>query len=356
MSSFTKPLVVKVETPPVFILEEEFEYYRTGDKNDIIKIPKGFDTDFASIPRIFWSFLPPTGTKRNQYSKAAVLHDWVYDELCEYPVHSRKDCDKIFLEAMAAFLKKHEDGVLLFYDSEFGSPKEYFQNFDVDTKRVLHCPITNIEELKFDLMAQLDNIQKGDKVMILIDSIGNLASKKEVEDAKNEKSVADMSRAKQLKSLFRMVTPHLTLKDIQLVAVNHTYESQSLYPQTIVGGGTGIQYSSNDIWIVGRSQNKDNDGSIAGYNFTINIDKSRKVKEKSKIEINVTYENGISKFSNMLDLAIEYGAVQKAPAGWYIRKGSDTKCREKDLYTDEWLESLLGDEGFKEFVRKKYKL
>ena len=256
----------------------------------------------------------------------------------------------------AAFLKKHEDGVLLFYDSEFGSPKEYFQNFDVDTKRVLHCPITNIEELKFDLMAQLDNIQKGDKVMILIDSIGNLASKKEVEDAKNEKSVADMSRAKQLKSLFRMVTPHLTLKDIQLVAVNHTYESQSLYPQTIVGGGTGIQYSSNDIWIVGRSQNKDNDGSIAGYNFTIHIDMSRKVKEKSKIEINVTYENGISKFSNMLDLAIEYGAVQKAPAGWYIRKGSDTKCREKDLYTDEWLESLLGDEGFKEFVRKKYKL
>lgn len=257
----------------------------------------------------------------------------------------------------SAFLKKYEDAVLLFYDSEFGSPKEYFQNFDVDTKRVLHCPIANVEELKFDIMTQLDNIERGDKVMILIDSIGNLASKKEVDDAKNEKAVADMSRAKQLKSLFRMITPHLTMKDIPLVAVNHVYkEIGAMFPKTITGGGTGLTYSSNDIWIVGRSQNKDNDGSIAGYNFTINVEKSRKVKEKSKIAINVTYENGISKFSNMLDLAIEYGAVTKTPAGWYIKKGEQSKCRERDLYTEEWLNGLLNDEGFKAFVAHKYKL
>ena len=54
--------------------------------------------------------------------------------------------------------------------------------------------------------------------------MGNLASKKEVEDAEAGKSVADMSRAKAFKSLFRMVTPHLTLKDIPLIVVNHTYK------------------------------------------------------------------------------------------------------------------------------------
>lgn len=137
---------------------------------------------------------------------------------------------------------------------------------------------------------------------------------------------------------------------------NGVVAHNSFYPKTIVAGGTGIQYSSNDIWIVGRSQEKASDGSIAGYNFTINVEKSRTVKEKSKIAINVTYEKGISKFSNMLDLAIEYGAVQKAPGGWYVKRGSETKCRERDLYTDEWLESLLYDNDFKEFVKKKYKL
>ena len=90
--------------------------------------------------------------------------------------------------------------------------------------------------------------------MIVIDSIGNLASKKEVEDALDQKSVADMSRAKQIKSLFRMVTPHLTLKDIPTVVVNHTYKEIGMFPKDIVGGGTGSYYSADNIYILGRQQ------------------------------------------------------------------------------------------------------
>jgi hypothetical protein len=138
---------------------------------------------------------------------------------------------------VAAYLKKHSDAVCMFYDSEFGSPQSYFTSFGIDPSRVLHTPITNVEELKFDLVSQLQNINRGDKVIVMIDSIGNLASKKEIEDAINEKSVADMTRAKALKGLFRMVTPMLTLKDIPLLAVNHTYKEQSLYPKDIVSGG-----------------------------------------------------------------------------------------------------------------------
>src|SRR5210317_2596719 len=83
----------------------------------------------------------------------------------------------------SAYLKKYEDAVLLFYDSEFGSPQSYFEKFGIDTNRVLHTPITDVEQLKFDLVGQLENIERGDKVIIIIDSIGNLASKKELEDA-----------------------------------------------------------------------------------------------------------------------------------------------------------------------------
>ena len=111
----------------------------------------------------------------------------------------------------SAWLKAKPDAVVIFYDSEFGSPQAYFDQFDVDTSRVLHTPITNVEELKFDLISQLEAMDEKDDVMIVIDSIGNLASKKELEDAKDEKSVADMSRAKAFKSLFRMVTPYLSL-------------------------------------------------------------------------------------------------------------------------------------------------
>lgn len=193
----------------------------------------------------------------------------------------------------AAYLKQYEDAVMLFYDSEFGSPQKYFESFGIDTDRVLHTPITDVEQLKFDLVGQLENIERGDKVVIVIDSIGNLASKKELEDALNEKSVADMSRAKALKGLFRMVTPYLTMKNIPLLAVNHTYQEIGLFPKSVVSGGTGIYYSADNIWIIGRQQQKQGT-EIKGYNFVINVEKSRFVKEKSKIPVSVTWDGGIA--------------------------------------------------------------
>lgn len=267
----------------------------------------------------------------------------------------------ICLVMAAAYLKKYEDAVLMFYDSEFGSPREYFKAYGIDTSRVLHTPITDIEQLKFDIMSQLQELKKGDKVFILIDSIGNLASKKEVEDALNEKAVADMSRAKQLKSLFRMVTPHLTMKDIPMVCINHTYKTIEMFSKDQVSGGTGVMYSANDVWIIGRSQEKDGQ-ELTGYTFTINIEKSRKVKEKSKIPLTVMFDGGITKHSGLLDLAVETGAVIKPSMGWYQKVDLDTgeiidgKYRAKDTNTDEFWDSILKSPRFNDAVRKKYQL
>lgn len=157
---------------------------------------------------------------------------------------------------MSAYLKKYPDAIALFYDSEFGSPPDYLKNFGIDMSRVVHSPIMNIEDLKFDMVNQLENIDRKDKVFVFIDSVGNLASKKEIEDAFDEKSVADMTRAKQLKSFFRMVTPYLTIKDIPMVVVNHTYKSIGMFPTDVIGGGTGSLYSSNTAIIVKKSRLK----------------------------------------------------------------------------------------------------
>jgi RecA/RadA recombinase len=137
----------------------------------------------------------------------------------------------------ASYLKKYKDAVVLFYDSEFGTPQKYFETFGIDQDRVLHTPITDVEELKHDIMNQLQGLGKDDKVIIVLDSIGNLASKKEIDDTLEGKTVADMTRAKQIKSLFRMVTPHLTIKDVPMIVVNHTYMEMGLYPKAIVSGG-----------------------------------------------------------------------------------------------------------------------
>ena len=260
-----------------------------------------------------------------------------------------------------SYLDKYPDAALLFYDSEFGTPQSYFDSFGIDTTRVLHTPITNIEELKFDVMQQIDNLERGDRVMIVIDSVGNLASKKEVEDALEGKSVADMTRAKQLKSLFRMVTPHLTMKDIPMVVVNHIYMEQGLYPKAIVSGGTGIYYSADNIYIIGRSQEKDGT-EVTGYNFTINVEKSRYVKEKSKIPIEVSFTGGISKWSGLLDIAMESGHVVKPSNGWYSRVNVDTgeieekKFRVKDTDSKDFWLPILTQKSFSDFVTNRYQI
>ena len=261
----------------------------------------------------------------------------------------------------SAYLKKYEDAVMLFYDSEFGSPQDYFTNFGIDTSRVLHTPITDVEQLKFDLISQLENIERGDKVIVVIDSVGNLASKKELEDALNEKSVADMSRAKALKGLFRMTTPYLNMKDIPLIAVNHTYMEIGLFPKAIVSGGTGIYYSADNIWILGRQQDKQGT-EIKGYHFVINVEKSRYVKEKSKIPISVSWDGGVANYSGMLDVALDGGYVAKPSNGWYCRVDRDTgelvdpKVREKDTLEEAFWLPILRDTDFKEHIKKKYSI
>lgn len=260
----------------------------------------------------------------------------------------------------SAYLKKHQEAVLLFYDSEFGSPTEYFTAVGIDPDRVIHVPVKNLEELKFDIVQQLEGIERGDKLFILIDSIGNLASVKEHKDAIDGNTAADMSRAKFTKGLFRIITPYLRLKDIPLVQIAHTYDTQEMFSKTVVSGGSGILLASDNVWIIGRSQEKDSDG-LAGYNFTINIEKSRYVREKSKIPITVKFEGGISKYSGLLDIAMEASVVVKPSNGWYSRVDEDgvveqKKFRAKDTDTAEFWDTVLTNKKFIEYIESRYKV
>jgi len=259
-----------------------------------------------------------------------------------------------------SYLDKYDDGVVLFYDSEFGAPQSYFETFEIDTSRVVHSPISDIEQLKHDIMQQLNTFERDDHVMIIVDSVGNLASKKEVEDALEGKSVADMTRAKQMKSLFRMITPHLTIKDIPAIVVNHTYKEIGLFPKDVVSGGTGIYYSADNIFIIGRRQQKTG-SEVTGYEFVINVEKSRFVREKSRIPVEVTWEDGLSKWSGLLDMGLASGHVIKPSNGWYQKADPDTgeilpevKVRLKDTQKKEFWLPILSDKRFTNWVQKQY--
>lgn len=88
--------------PRMAVLLEDFQF--VSPTLGLITVEKGFDTDYASIPRIFWSIYPPDG----DYTEAAVVHDCLYWYQCYTNKNgkvvdlSRKDADTVILEAMTA--------------------------------------------------------------------------------------------------------------------------------------------------------------------------------------------------------------------------------------------------------------
>ena len=107
MSQFTTELVVDKIGPNSWILLEKFEYHiGSYPSENVIKVPIGFITDFASIPKIFWSIIGPNGT----HGKAAVLHDYCYATAC----YGKFKSDCIFLEAMKVLNVPLIDRVTLF--------------------------------------------------------------------------------------------------------------------------------------------------------------------------------------------------------------------------------------------------
>lgn len=259
-----------------------------------------------------------------------------------------------------AYMDKYPDAVLIFYDCEFGTPEAYFKSLEIDMNRVLHVPIMNMEEFKFDCIQQLEGLERGDHVIFVIDSLGNMSSKKEMDDAIDGKSTQDMSRARQMKSIFRMITPYLNRLDIPMVAVNHIYMEMGLYPKAVVSGGQGVYLSADNIYILGRQQEKDGT-ELTGYNFIINVEKSRHSREKSRIPIQVKFEGGLSTWSGLLDMAVEGKTVVKPSNGWYSRVSADgviedKKWRAKDTDTAEFWLPMLKNPLFKEYIENTYKI
>lgn len=265
----------------------------------------------------------------------------------------------IGLIMMKAYMDKYDDAVAIFFDNEFGSSQAYFEGVGIDMSRVIHQPFRNIEELKFMSVKYLDDIKRGEHVFFFIDSVGNAASKKEIEDARKENEAADMTRAKQIKSVFRIITPYLAMNDIQMVAINHVYDAQDNSKTVVVSGGTGIYLSSDTIIVMGRQQVKSSDKKdLLGYDFIMNIEKSRYVKEKAKIPICVKFDGGVDPFSGFLEWALAHGSVTKPKQGWYTRPcvEGDKNWRKADTSTQAFWQPVFEKTELKQFIKELYTL
>lgn len=202
---------------------------------------------------------------------------------------------------------------IIYIDTEFAIENPDFEMFGIDTtdpNKFILIRSNKVENLKIFLAQLLDELkklkEKGEdvsKTMFVIDSLGALASKKEIEDAIKGNDKQDMSRAKATKSMLRIIIDDLGYLGIPLLATNHTYLTQDLFPQTVQTGGEGLNYLASVIIYLSKAKLEDKErdemstGSM-GSVITAMARKNRLAKPK-KIKFEIDHTKGCNPYKGL---------------------------------------------------------
>ena len=151
--------------------------------------------------------------------------------------------------------------------------------------------------------------------MIILDSAGNLATAKEIDDARTGSEKSDMTRSKILKSIFRIIMTPLADLKIPFLFTNHTYQTQDFISRQVAGGGTGPEYAASIVLFLGKAQLKEG-GEKAGIIVNAKPNKNRFAKPHP-IKFHLHFSEGMNKYVGLEqyidweDIGITRGKIEK---------------------------------------------
>ena len=231
----------------------------------------------------------------------------------------------------STFLNDHPDGAVFYFDSEAAATPDLFRDRGLDPGRVWHFPIDTIEEFRTQMIRILDNLLKTPEkdrkpLLVILDSLGMLASNKEMEDAMDDKQVRDMTKSQTIKSVFRIITSKLGKLKIPMIVTNHTYKTMNPYGDpTDMGGGSGLKYAASTIITLTKSKEKDSSKEVIGNIIKVKTYKSRLTKENTQIATRLFFDSrGLDEYYGLLELGEKHGI--------FIRKGNRILVGESSVY------------------------
>lgn len=191
---------------------------------------------------------------------------------------------------------------IIYIDTENSISRGDLKDWGIDSSldKFILIKSNKVEDINFTLSQLLDDLKTEklagneiDKLMVVIDSLGQLATNKEKEDLIEGKLKADMTKAKSIGSLFRSITIDLGYLNIPMIVNNQTYQTMDFFPQEIMKGGKALYYSASNITFLGKAKLKtgeeDEHDLQGGIVVTAKAVKNRQSKPKKvKFEINFT--------------------------------------------------------------------
>jgi len=236
---------------------------------------------------------------------------------------------------------------VIYFDSENAITKNFLGNLGVDTSKLLYLPVETLEEFKnqaFQILKTFEEKyfeQSDKKIIIILDSLGNLPAEKELRDVDNQHNASDMGlRAKVIKSMTRVLTTKLAKLNVPLVLTNHTYAVAAANPMAapteVPTGGRGVIYLSTVIAHLSKTKIKEVNEEGGPKKTTGNIlkadtTKNRIVPEGQRAEMKVNLTTGPLKYFGLLKPAIRYGLIKK-DGSKYVIGDLEKKYWEAELY------------------------
>jgi RecA/RadA recombinase len=221
---------------------------------------------------------------------------------------------------------------VVYFDTENALDPDTAINLGCNPAKIKHCPIEIIEDCRNQIVKFLKSVVEMNlqgKVMIAIDSLGNLISSREAKIIEDGKDSADMgSRAVALKSMLRAITHAAAKANCPVVFTNHIYDNPgAMYPTLIKSqsGGSGPLYMSSVLVQmstkqerVGKSDNKNASDDVTPLSKDVNgltmralTTKNRFVPPFLECEMYLNFRSGLSKYSGLLEMLEGYEIIHK---------------------------------------------
>jgi len=225
--------------------------------------------------------------------------------------------------------KKGYFGVI--FDSESALDSAFLSNLGVDVSRIAYIQVDTVEQFR-NKIVKLMEAGSDQKMFIILDSMGNLSTEKELNDALEGKNASDMGlKSKTIRATFRVIANMINKTQSTLVVTNHTYTDASGYiPRQVMSAGAGLYYNASIVLMLKKRKLVDGK-DCKGITITITTDKNRFTPPYRSIVLDLDFENGITKYTGLLDVLVEQGMIEKR-GGWYAY--GEEKFRRKDF--DEW--------------------
>ena len=220
------------------------------------------------------------------------------------------------------FLADNPSGGVLYFESESALTKDMIESRGIDSQRMIILPVTTIQEFTHQAVKVVENHTEDKPLMMCLDSLGMLSTTKEVGDISEGKETKDMTRAQLVKGCFRVLTLKLGKAGIPLLVTNHTYKQVgTMFPQDVMGGGSGLQYAASTIIFLSKRKEKEGTDVVGNVIHCKNF-KSRLTKENKMVDVLLRYDQGLNRYYGLLELAEDAGIFKKVSTRYEMPDGS----------------------------------